>query len=129
MKYGSPLSSSTSNNCGDHGFASDQLIRNARIGLYRYGWYREDELFGQGTCDFVLLLLTPTTGNPLVQTYRDREKRIKAIPSSTQIIGLPKQPFIGELSYGCVSNILKQYSKLIFPTERNLAENLEEYLE
>lgn len=129
MKYGSPLSSSTSNNCGDQGYASDQFIRNARIGLYRCGWYREDELFGQGTRDFVLLLLTPTSGNPLVQTYRDREKLIKAIPNSTQIIGLPRQPFIGELSYGCVSKILKQYSKLMNPTERNLAENLEEYLD
>ena len=42
MKYGSPLSATTANNNGSTGFPSDQLIRNARIGLRENGWFQED---------------------------------------------------------------------------------------
>ena len=129
MKYGSPLSASTSNNCGDHGYPSDQLIRNARIGLHRCGWYREDVLFEQGTRDFVLLLLTPTVGSPLMRRYRDVGCLYKSIPHSQQLIGLPRQPFIGELSYGCVSKILQARIPMMNSTEKTLTRRLMEYLE
>jgi hypothetical protein len=61
MKYGSPLSSKTANNNGSAGFPADQLVRNARIGLYENGWIEEDRLFHAPPRDFVLILLTPST--------------------------------------------------------------------
>ncbi len=129
MKYGSPLSSTTTNNSGDQGFPSDQLIRNARIGLHRCGWYQEDKLFNEHPRDFVLLLLAPNTGNPLVDRYRDRDTLLKSIPNSDRLVGIPKSPFIGELSYGQVLQILERCSAFMCPTERRLVTTLQEYVD
>src|SRR5262249_54728297 len=45
MKYGSDLSARTKGDDGTHGFPSDQLIRNIRVGLWECGWFRRSELF------------------------------------------------------------------------------------
>jgi hypothetical protein len=97
MKYGSPLSAKTVNNNGSAGFPADQLIRNARIGLWENGWFREDLLFHAPPRDFVLLLLTPSSGNPLVQEYRDPDRLKSSIPDGERLKNLPLAPFIGEL--------------------------------
>lgn len=44
-KYGSKLSAGTANNNGQHGFPSDQLVRNIRVGLHECGYYRTNALF------------------------------------------------------------------------------------
>jgi len=129
MKYGSKLSSTTTNNSGDQGYPSDQLIRNARIGLHRCGWYHENELFNQQPRDFVLLLLAPSVGNPLVNRYRERETLLSSIPHHEQLKDLPKLPFIGELSYGHLMRILESRSSVMSPTERQLVKTLREYVE
>ena len=129
MKYGSPLSASTTNNNGDHGYPSDQLIRNARIGLHRSGWYREEVLWPQRPRDFVLLLLTPTIGSPLVSRYRRTDLLYESIPRSDQFQGIPRLPFIGELSYKCLSKILEQRFEMMNYTEKSLSKKLQEYLE
>lgn len=128
MKYGSPLSATTANNNGSTGFPSDQLIRNARIGLRENGWFHEDLLFHASRRDFVLLLLTPSTGHPLVQEYRDPEKLRTAIPQSERLTELPCSPFIGELSYRDVTNILTQQRKWFSKPEQRLIDNLSEYV-
>ena len=74
MKYGAPLSSTTVNNTGTNGFPADQLIRNARVGLWENGWFEEELLFDMPPRDFVLVLLTPIRGNPLVNEYRDPDR-------------------------------------------------------
>ena len=85
MKYRLPLSASTANNNGSTGFPSDQLIRNARIGLWENGWFHEDLLFHAPPRDFILILLTPTVGNPLVGTYQDPVRLKSAIPHSARL--------------------------------------------
>ena len=129
MKYGSQLSATTIHNNGSTGFPSDQLIRNARVGLRENGWFQEDVLFNEERRDFVLILLTPTTGNPLVEKYRDSSQLKEAIPDSERLSELPKLPFIGELGYRDVINILKQQRRWFSKPERTLIDDLERYLQ
>ncbi len=86
-------------------------------------------LFNGERRDFVLILLTPTTGNTLVQKYRDSSQLIEAIPDSERLGELPKFPFIGELGYRDVINILKQQRRWFSKPERTLIDNLERYLQ
>ncbi|WLD14670.1 hypothetical protein [Planctellipticum variicoloris] len=129
MKYGSPLSAKTANNNGSGGFPSDQLIRNARIGLRENGWFEEDLLFHAPPRDFVLILLTPSTGNPLVQDYRNIDRLRAAIPHGERLTRLPASPFIGELSYREVTEILKRQRRWFCRTGQRLIDGLEEYVD
>lgn len=128
MKYGSGLSSTTSNNDGTAGFPSDQLIRNARVGLRENGWFDEDLLFNIPTRDFVLVLLTPTTGNPLVRKYRDPRFLKACIPQGEKLNHLPKLPFIGELGYRGLVKILEDNRRWFSFPERQMVEQLTNYL-
>ena len=129
MKYGSPLSATTTHNNGSGGYRSDQLIRNARVGLRENGWLEEDVLFKGERRDFVLILLTPTTGNPLVQKYRDASKLKKSIPDGERLHELPRLPFIGEMGYRDVINILSQQRRWFSKPEGILVDDLNSYLE
>jgi hypothetical protein len=129
MKYGSPLSAKTANNNGSTGFPADQLIRNARVGLWENGWFHEDLLFHVPPREFVLILLTPTTGNPLVQEYQNTESLRAAIPHSDRLKKLPVLPFIGELSYRQVTETLVRHRKWFCRSERQLVDALHEYLD
>ena len=128
MKYGSPLSAKTINNDGAAGFPSDQLIRNARVGLRENGWFTEDVLFDLPPRDFVLILLTPTSGNPLVQEYRHADRLRSAIPHAERLKDLPRSPFIEELSYRSVIDILSEQQRWFSLPERRLIDELNEYL-
>ncbi len=129
MKYSSPLAAKTSNNNGSTGFPSDQLIRNARIGLYENGWFEEDLLFHVPPRDFVLILLTPKTTNPLVQTYRDPNRLRASIPHGERLKQLPGSPFIGELSYRDVTDIILRQQRWFSRPEQRLVLGLNEYIE
>lgn len=128
MKYGSPLSAKTANNNGSGGFPSDQLIRNARIGLRENGWFEEDLLFNNPPRDFVLILLTPSTGNPLVQEYRDPDRLRAAIPHGERLKQLPRSPFVGELSYKNVVDLLADQRPYFNPTAQKLIDGVNDYL-
>lgn len=127
MKYGSPLSAKTANNNGSGGFPSDQLIRNARIGLRENGWFREDLLFHAPPRDFVLLLLTPSSGNPLVQEYRDPDRLKSSIPDGERLKKLPATPFIGELSYRDVTDVLQRQRRWFSRPEQRMIDSVNEY--
>lgn len=129
MKYGSKLSSVTSQNHGQHGFPSDQLTRNARVGLLECGYFRLPQLFEEKRRDFLLLVISPELGQPLVARYRDPDHLRAAIPHSNLIPRLPKQPFIGELSYHNIIQILRRQKRWLSRPERLLVEQLTEYLE
>lgn len=129
MKYGSNLSAKTAKNNGSAGFPSDQLIRNARIGLWENGWFEEDLLFHAPPRDFVLILLTPTNGNPLVPEYQNSDRLRAAIPHSERLRQLPRSPFIGELSYRNVTDILLQNRKWFCRSEQKMIDGLNEYVE
>ena len=129
MKYGSKLSATTANNNGHAGFPSDQLIRNARVGLHQCGWYDEERLFDFSPRDFVLILLTPTLGNTLVSEYRDPMRLRAAIPHGDKLSQLPPAPFIGELSYRCVMDLLDSRKRFMTKPERTLVSQLDEYLQ
>ena len=128
MKYGSPLSATTVHNDGNDGYPSDQLIRNARIGLYENGWFDEKRLFDIPTRDFVLMLVTPADGNPLVREYRDPDRLRAAIPQGDRLSKLPTGPFIGELSYQGIVQVLRDQRRWFTRLERNIVDDLVEYL-
>lgn len=129
MKYGSELSAATSRNQGQHGFPSDQLTRNARVGLLECGYFNLPNLFERKRRDFLLLVIAPDAGQPLVARYRDAVQLRAAIPHSDLIARLPRLPFIGELSYLDIVRILRQKQRWLTRPERMLVEQLNEYLE
>ncbi len=129
MKYGSNLSVATTHNNGSTGFPSDQLIRNARVGLRENGWFQEDVLFGGERRDFVLVLLTPMPGNPLVKKYRDPNQLKASIPDGERLHDLPRLPFLGELGYRDVTNILQQQRRWFSKPEQTLIDDLVQYLD
>ena len=130
MKYHADLSPKTAGDNGSHGFPSDQLIRNARVGLYECGYLSPGRtLFNLPTRDFVLLLLSPQTDHPLVKRYRKSDQLRAAIPHSNLLKKLPGDPFIGELSFGQLRRVLGRQRRWLNPTERTLVDRLVEYLE
>jgi hypothetical protein len=128
-KYGSPLSPRTSGDDGQHGYPSDQLIRNARVGLLECGWFESSRLFNHSPRDFVLIVVSPRTGTPLVHRYRDASALLEAIPHSERLQGLPPSPFIGELSFRQIVNVLRKQQRWFNRAERLLVDDLTQYLE
>ena len=128
MKYGSSVSATTVHNDGNNGFPSDQLIRNARVGLWENGWFDEKLLFDMPPRDFILMLVTPADGNPLVREYRNPDRLRAAIPQGDKLRTLPKGPFIGELSYPGIVQTLRNQRKWFTKPEQNLIDDLTEYL-
>jgi hypothetical protein len=129
-KYGSALSTSVSGDDGSSGYPSDQLIRNIRVGLHHSGFFsKNDSLFDQPPRDFVVLVLSPTKGHPLVDRYRDSDQVLAAIPHSDRLIGLPRGPFVGQLDYNDIITILTHQSKWMTVAERRVVQDLTSYLD
>ncbi|WP_428305447.1 hypothetical protein [Lacipirellula sp.] len=129
MKFRSDLSANTSHNSGADGFPADQLIRNARIGLWRSGWYEESRLFAAQRRDFALLLVNGTGTHPLVEAYRDTIRLRRAIPKSHLLPSLPRSPFVGCLGYAEIAETLKRQRQWMQRSEQLLVDQLAEYLE
>jgi hypothetical protein len=127
-KYGSDLAASTANGDGDHGYPTDQLIRNIRVGLYACGYFRDNALFESTPRDFAVILLSPAKGHALVKRYRDESRLRRAIPHSDRLVGLPQRPFIGEIDYAGITSILRRQAKFFNRSERTAAETLVTYL-
>lgn len=129
MKYGSDVSRKTSGGDGRHGYPSDQLIRNARVGLLECGWFNRSPLFDLPPRDFVLVLCGPLKGHWLVRRYRNPSKLLRAIPYSDRLRGLPRDPFIGELDYGDIRLILRHQRRWFTISERHTLDMLIDYLD
>jgi hypothetical protein len=129
MKYGSDLSSTTSRNRGQHGFPSDQLSRNARVGLLECGYFQPPSLFETSQRDFLLLVVTPEGNQRLVARYRKPSRLRAAIPHSNTIPRLPKLPFIGELGYLDIVRALRLQRRWFCRSERIVVDQITEYLE
>jgi hypothetical protein len=127
-KYGSSLSTRTSNNDGRTGFPADQLVRNIRVGLLETGYYRTDTLFESPPRDFVVLVLAPEPGNPFVGDYRALTRLQAAIPHSDRISLWPRLPFVGEIGYADVRHVLRCRYRFYTRAERQLIDALLEYL-
>jgi hypothetical protein len=127
MKYGSPLSTTTANNNGSQ-YPADQLIRNARIGLGECGWFSEPKLFDLPTRDFVLLLVSPNGKNLLVERYRDVSQLKRAIPGAEHLEQLPQTPFIGELSFRQIGDVLRSQRRWFSRPEQVVLDQLVDYI-
>lgn len=127
VKYMANLSTQTTHDDGASGF-SDQLTRNVRVGLLECGWFQRSHLFQVEPRDFVFILLSPTNGNRLVERYRDTHRLRGAIPHNSDLIGLPRTPFIGELTFGEVSQLVNRKRRWLSRAERLLADDLTTYL-
>ena len=110
-------------------YPSDQLIRNARVGLYECGYFRGKTLFPIPTRDFVLLLVSPTSDHYLVKRYRKRKNLLTAIPHSDRLSGLPNAPFVGQFSYRHIRKMLVRQRRWFTRPERMLVDQLGDYLE
>lgn len=128
-KYGSDLSSSTAGDNGGHGYPSDQLIRNIRVGLWECGYFRAPGLFESPRREFAVILFSPRVGHPLVAKYRQLDTLLTSIPHSDQLTGLPTQPFVGEFGYEDLSRLLKRQRRWFTKPERLLLDTLTRYLQ
>lgn len=126
VKYLADLSPRVTN--GQAGFPSDQLIRNIRVGLLECGWFRRNGVIATTPRDFVVILLTPTRGHELVRFYQDANNLKAAIPHSDKLLGLPRNPFIGELTYGDVIRVLQRQRNWFTRPEKQVLDQLVEYL-
>lgn len=126
-KYGSALSGRTNQNDGSHGYSSDQLARNVRVGLYECGYYRTNALFESAPRDFAVIVLAPDTGQTLVRKYRNLDKLKAAIPNSDRI-HWPTVPFVGEIGYRDIRNLLLARRRFYSRSERHVIDALVEYL-
>jgi hypothetical protein len=129
MKYGSDLSPKTSADSGEHGYPSDQLIRNVRVGLLECGWFQQERLFSSEPRDFVLILVGPGKGHPLVQRYRDPKRVLASIPHSDKLPHLPQTPFVGELGFLDIVAVLRRQRRWFSKPERQTADDVADYLE
>jgi len=126
-KYGSALSNRTNQNDGSHGFPSDQLVRNIRVGLHECGYYPTNALFECEPRDFAVILLAPETGTALVQEYRDLDRLKIAIPQSDRITW-PVTPFVGEIGYRDIRNLLLTRRRFTTRAEKHVIDQFVEYL-
>ncbi len=128
-KYRADLTPRSSKDDGQSGYPSDQLIRNLRVGLHHSGYLQEPRLFKSAPRDFALILFAPSGEHELVKKYRNPESALTAIPHSNCLHVLPRQPFVGQLTYADLCSILKSTSKWMTRVERMLVQDLIEYLE
>ena len=128
-KYTSPLSPHTSNSDPQGRYPNDQLIRNIRNGLLEAGWYDRGGLFLSTPRDFVQLVVAPQRGESLVVKYRDPNKLLASIPFAEKLKGLPRVPFVGELSYRDIIDVLKRQRRFFSPPERKLLDLACQYLD
>jgi hypothetical protein len=129
LKYLSDLSPKTAGDNGEHGYPSDQLIRNIRVGLWECGWFHFESLFEMKPRDFAVIVVGPEKGHHLVAKYRDPGKVLASIPRSERLLGLPRVPFVGELSFADISDTLKRQRKWFNRAERQISEDVVAYLE
>ncbi len=129
VKYGSDLSKQTAGDDGTSGYPSDQLIRNIRVGLWECGWFRRGTLFQANPRDFIVVLLSPEAGHPLVEKYRDASTLTTSIPHAAQLTGLPQRPFVGEIGYGDIVRLLIEQGRHLTRPERILIDDLTGYLQ
>ena len=124
FKYLSPLANSTS-----HGPQQDQLLRNIRVGLHECGHYSAPSLFPAPPRRFMLLVITPERGQSLVQQYRQPARLAERLAETPLKPVLPAAPFVGELDYHDLRQILQRNAPYMQRAERLLATELCEYLE
>lgn len=130
MKYGSDLSASTVHSSSRHGYPTDQLIRNLRVGLWETGYFDLPRLpLGRSPeRDFLVFLVGLSKEHPLVRTYQSVERVKASIPKSRLLRCLPREPFVGEISYRDIVEILGSSKRFLNPTERAVANQLIDYL-
>jgi hypothetical protein len=108
---------------------SNQLIRNIRVGLLECGWFQRGEPIKAQPRDFICILLCPTKGNELVRYYSNPANVRAAIPHNEKLLGLPKTPFVGELTYGDLIRVLKRQRPRFTRPEKQVVDQVIEYLE
>jgi hypothetical protein len=99
------------------------------VGLLECGWFAQDDLIAAPPRDFVCILLSPAKGNELVRYYRNPKNVTAAIPHSDKLVGLPKAPFVGELTYGDLIRVLRRQRPRLTRPEKQVVDQTIEYLE
>jgi len=128
MKYGSDLSDRTTGNLGQHKYPADQLIRNIRVGLLECGYLYSDQLFFQPLRDFAMLVIAPRKQHPLVANYRNDQNLFRSIPHAEKITSLPIRPFIGELGYHDIVQVLSHQRPRFSRSEQQVIGQITDYL-
>ena len=127
-KYGSDLARTTSQGNSQSEFATDQLIRNIRVGLHACGYFESPSLLPSPVRRLAVILLTPAGRHPLVEAYRNTNRLMSAIPGNHPLKTLPIEPFVGQITYRQIEGILSKQVRWLNRSERVTAETLATYL-
>lgn len=111
------------------GFPADQFIRNIRVGLLECGWFSKGDPVAAPPRDFVCILLSPHKGNEIVRRYQNPINVMAAIPHNDKLLGLPKTPFVGELTYTELIQVFKRQRPQFTRPEKQVVDHVVEYLE
>lgn len=128
MKFGSKLSPKTSTDNGQHGFPSDQLIRNLRVGLLECGWFDEQGLITRVPRQFRAIVFAPKRSTPEVGHYQCLSNVLDAIPHSNKLRKPLPSPLVGEVAFSEFTSILERNARFMTRCERLIADQLCEYL-
>lgn len=127
-KYQSDLAKSTANSDKESRFPADQLLRNIRLGLNQCGYFGRSPLFETAPRDLVVILLSPVANHYLVRRYRNSKRLLRSIPRAETLVALPQLPFIGEIGYLEITQILRKSRRFFNRAERITVEHLTDYL-
>ncbi len=75
------------------------------------------------------LVVAPQRGEPLVAKYRNPDKLLASIPFAEKLKSLPRLPFVGELSFRDIIDVLKRQRRFFTAPERKLIDLTSQYLE
>jgi hypothetical protein len=128
MKYQSAVATKTTHSHRHESLPADQLARNIRVGLHECGWYSRGDLFPSPPREFMLLLIAPERGHPLVARYRQLAKIWNVLPCADKLVGLPREAFVGEIAYREIEEILLSHHRFMSQSEQRLADLLRDYL-
>ena len=68
------------------------------------------------------------TENPLVRRYSRKDNLRRANPHSERLAGLPREPYVGEIGYGKIREVLRSRGSFLTRAERGGVESLDQYL-
>jgi hypothetical protein len=129
VKYLSSLAARTVHSSGEHGYPTDQLIRNVRVGLWETGYFRPPGLFEWPVRDFAMVVLAPSVGDAAVERYRNPMDIRAALPAAERLRGLPQNPWLGESSYRDLLTVLLGNRRHTTRCEQRLIDDLVDYLD
>ena len=122
-KYGAGLAEGTANSD-----ENDQALRGIRTLLAATGYIQPNRLFQAPRRRALWLALLVRKPEPVVDQYRNNQQLVNAMPGVENLVVLPRQPFVGTITWEEIATVLGNQQIGMTSTERSLAGSLGDYI-